>query len=196
MGPLIEGEHMKCYIAALACAACLLAQRSLAQTQSRDALAEELLVVMQVKESIEQSIAAARAMLPAQMEELRAATGQPPSAPASTNDVNKLFDLIAKELSWENMEKDYVALYADMFSEEELRGMIAFFESPVGRTWLAKQPEIARRSLQFSQNLMMRLLPAMQSRHDATPAVPAVPAAERPPGSNSTPAMPTERSRP
>lgn len=187
---------MKHCIAVLTCAAGLLAQTSLAQTQSKDALAEELLVVMQVKQSIEQSIAAARAMLPAQMEELRAATGQPQSAPASSNDVNRLFDVMARELSWENMKKDYIALYAEMFSEEELRAMIAFFKSPVGRTWLAKQPEIARRSMQFSQNLMMRMLPAIQSLREESPAVPPIPAAEHPPVSTSAPAMPAEVGHP
>jgi uncharacterized protein len=44
-----------------------------------------------------------------------------------------------------HLEDQMVKLYAEIYSEEELRELIAFYRSPIGRKTLAKMPEIMRR---------------------------------------------------
>jgi hypothetical protein len=53
--------------------------------------------------------------------------------------------------------------YAEVFSEQELREAIAFFETPGGQAWVLKQPEIASRAAQGTQRLFQELTPELQS---------------------------------
>jgi len=153
---------MKRTLMAVLMVAGVMAGGALGQSTAKDVLAGELLQLMHVKENTEKSFAAVRQMLPMQMDKIRTATGQPQDSSSATNEVSDMLDMIAKELSWENMKRDYIALYAETFSEDELRGMIAFYKTPVGQAWINKQPEIARKSMELGQRLMMRLMPRMQ----------------------------------
>ena len=84
-----------------------------AQENKRQALAEELLTIMDMQSSIEQSFAKVKQMLPQQMKSMQQAMGTtnvPESVSAQTA---KIFDMVAEELSWNKMKADYVALYAE-----------------------------------------------------------------------------------
>jgi len=43
------------------------------------------------------------------------------------------------------------AVYQQVFTEEELDGMLAFYKSPVGQSMVAKLPQVMNQSVQFSQ---------------------------------------------
>ena len=49
-------------------------------------------------------------------------------------------------MTWETMGPQVVALYADTFTEPELRDMIAFYKTPTGKKVLAVTPDLTRRS--------------------------------------------------
>ena len=40
-----------------------------------------------------------------------------------------------------------------------LQGLLAFYRSPVGRSWAEKQPEVDMRLMQISQGKMAKLMP-------------------------------------
>jgi uncharacterized protein len=166
---------MKRGLAAVVIVIGLVARAAWGQSPAKESLAEELLQLMHVKENTEKSFEAVKQMLPMQMEKIRDATGQEQDAAGPTNQVSGMIDMIAREMSWENMKNDYIALYAETFTEDELRGMIAFYKTPVGQSWISKQPEVARRSMELGQRLMMRLMPRMQSPRIA-PHAPQPPA--------------------
>ena len=54
----------------------------------------------------------------------------------------KMMAAVREEVSWARMKPAYVKLYRDAFSEEELRGAIAFYESPAGQAFMQKMPAV------------------------------------------------------
>jgi hypothetical protein len=143
------------------------------ETTQRD-LSEKLLNLMQMQKTIENSFATVKQMLPGQMEKMRQTMG-PTSKPGPTPEqTNKLMDLISQELSWDNLKTDYIALYAETFTADELNGLIAFYESPVGQAYIQKQPELTKRSMALTQGMMLKIMPKMQNlikemQSDSTP---------------------------
>lgn len=134
-----------------------------AQENKRQALAEELLTSMDMQSSIEQSFAKVKQMLPQQMKSMQQAMGTtnvPESVSAQTA---KIFDMVAEELSWNKMKADYVALYAETLSEQELRDLIAFYKTPTGQSFVKKQPELMQRAMEINQKLMIKIMPRIQA---------------------------------
>lgn len=134
-----------------------------AQEKPRRAMAEELLNVMNMRESIEKSFAMVKQMMPAQMAQMEQATGQTNMLANASSQMGNMMDMMAQELSWDNLKDGYIALYADTFTEEEMKGIIAFYKSPAGQAFVAKQPELMKRSMELSQKMMMRLMPKIQA---------------------------------
>lgn len=134
-----------------------------AQENKRQALAEELLTIMDMQSSIEQSFAKVKQMLPQQMKSMQQAMGTtnvPESVSAQTT---KIFDLVAEELSWNKMKAEYVALYAETLNEQELRDLIAFYKTPTGQSFVKKQPELMQRAMEINQKLMIKIMPKIQA---------------------------------
>jgi len=75
---------------------------------------------------------------------------------------SQLFDFIQSNLGWKAMEPDYVKMYADNFTEEEIDAMITFYKSPAGASMIAKTPELTQQSTALVQKKMLALLPQIQ----------------------------------
>ncbi|MBU8921174.1 MAG: DUF2059 domain-containing protein [Bacteroidales bacterium] len=130
------------------------------ETQNR-ALAEELLDAMEMQETIEKSFEMVKEMIPAQMKAM--GVSEEATSDEDKEAAQKMTDLIMKEVSWDNLKDDYITIYAETFTEEELRGLVAFYKSHVGRKFIEKQPELMKRSMQISQMKMMELMPKIQA---------------------------------
>ena len=141
----------------------LCATVGLAQEDARPALAEELLIAMDMPVSIEKSFAMMKQMIPAQMEKMQQATGHTNASPNVANHVDKMMDLMADVLSWDKIKDDYVALYAETFTAAELQDLIAFYKSPGGQAFTRKQPELTMKSMEMTQKLMMQIMPKIQA---------------------------------
>lgn len=141
----------------------LCATVGLAQEDARPALAEELLIAMDMPDSIEKSFAMMKQMIPAQMEKMQQATGHTNASPNMANHMDKMMDLMADVLSWDKIKDDYVALYAGTFSAEELKDLIAFYKSPAGQAFTRKQPELTMKTMEMTQKLMMQVMPKIQA---------------------------------
>lgn len=76
---------------------------------------------------------------------------------------HKIMDLMQKELSWEKLRPEFEKLYAETYSLEELNGLIKFYESPVGKKFIQKQPEMQRKSMLMMQQLIMKIMPKIQA---------------------------------
>ena len=44
----------------------------------------------------------------------------------------KLIEKMFEIMSFDHMHKEYVDLFSDVYTVEELKGMISFYESPIG----------------------------------------------------------------
>lgn len=74
----------------------------------------------------------------------------------------KVFAVIRERMGWQKMRPLYVKLYAEVYTDEDLDGMIAFFSSPAGRSMTAKNPVLMQRSMQLVQSVMTELMPEIK----------------------------------
>lgn len=59
-------------------------------------------------------------------------------------------------------------IYADVYSEAELKAMKTFFSTPTGQSALAKQPQIVARVMPLTQQLQRELSPKIKQLIDET----------------------------
>ena len=109
-------------------------------------LAEKLLTVMELQKTIEQSFSQVTKMIPGR--------GQSEAG-------KKVLDMIMEELSWDKIKDDYITLYAEVFTKDEIKDLIKFYESPAGQAFIKKQPELNQKSMMLSQKMMMKIMPKL-----------------------------------
>lgn len=138
---------MKKTIIAIAISFSCILSSAQAQEDTHLKLAEKLVTVMELKETIEQSFSAITKMVPGQKN------------PSATD--KRVLDIIMKELDWENTKTGYIKMYAELFTEDEIKGLITFYESPIGQVFVKKQPELNQKSMLLSQQMMMKIIPKL-----------------------------------
>jgi hypothetical protein len=132
-------------IAAALCALALLAPRAArAQepTPERLRAAGELLVAMHADSLMARTT---EEMLRAQIR------ANPMMAPHEA----VMREFFGKYMSWELLRPRMQRMYAEVYSEDELHQLAAFYATPLGRRLLETTPEIGRRSTEMSQALVM-----------------------------------------
>jgi len=134
-----------------------------AQETQRRARAEELLNVMNIQDTLEKSFAMVKQMIPAQMEKMKQVTGDTNMPANVSSQTDKMMDMMAEELSWNKMKADYITLYAETFTEQELKDTVAFYKSPAGQAFVKKQPELMKRSMEITQKIMKQIMPKIQA---------------------------------
>jgi uncharacterized protein len=75
---------------------------------------------------------------------------------------DQLNALVASNYNWTKLEPAYEEIYANLYSEDELDGILAFYKSPVGQAFLSKSPEATRQILQLSKQQFDTLTPQIQ----------------------------------
>lgn len=126
----------------------------------RTKLASELLQTMQVDKALNQSFDAMKEM---QKQAVMKLAKNPESQALALEAQDKMMDLMKKEMSWENLKPDFEKLYAETYSAEELDGLLKFYQSPLGKKFIEKQPEMQRKTMLMMQQLMMRIMPKIQA---------------------------------
>ncbi|MBU0912671.1 MAG: DUF2059 domain-containing protein [Gammaproteobacteria bacterium] len=89
-------------------------------------------------------------------------------APEAKNDplvrkhLQELNQLIRTELSWQQLEQPMIAIYSSVFTEAELQGIIAFYQSEAGQKMVKRQPELIQASMAVMQEQSMLLMPKIK----------------------------------
>ena len=65
-----------------------------------------------------------------------------------------LLAMLFLKFGWAKLKPSFAAIYADTFTQEEVDGLIAFYDGPIGQSLIAKTPELTLRSLQMMQQRM------------------------------------------
>ena len=61
-----------------------------------------------------------------------------------------------------DMGQEFVRLYTESFTEDELRQVIAFYKTPVGQKTLQKMPELLQKGMSYGQREAQAHLPELQ----------------------------------
>ena len=65
--------------------------------------------------------------------------------------VAKVRDYLDKKLAWSNVEDGYAVVYAEYFTEQELKQMVEFFSSPVAKKLQTGDMELKKKLLESTQ---------------------------------------------
>ena len=75
---------------------------------------------------------------------------------------NKTLAAINEQLDISQLKSIYVRVYSENFSQEEIDQLIAFYESPTGKMFVAKMPTVTQKSMALMQEKMGPVLQEMQ----------------------------------
>ena len=73
-------------------------------------------------------------------------------------------DFFDQHFRWDELEPEYVRIYADAYTESELRELIAFYQTPVGRKTVDLMPVLMRQGAAIGERQIQPHLPELQKR--------------------------------
>jgi uncharacterized protein len=126
-------------------AAFLIAGGARADDASRVAKAQELVQVAKMDQGFKQMLDRAQASVKAQT------VRQEPAGADKAAIEEKISQILSQQLNWELLKAQYVKVYADTYTEEELEGIVSFYKSPAGQAWFAKSPQVGDKARQVTQ---------------------------------------------
>jgi uncharacterized protein len=71
--------------------------------------------------------------------------------------------LIREEMSWAKLKPMYMQLYSESFEQADIDGLITFYSSPAGQTFINKMPIVMQKSMELTQSQMQTMLPKMMA---------------------------------
>ena len=167
-------------------ASLLVSSSILAAEPARQALADELVKAMDMDGQMQRTLEMMKKNMPGNMAQTQRAMGVTNEAAqkVASDAFEKSIEVIFSGPEWKETQAQISAIYADVFTEEELQGAIDFFKTPAGQAFVNKQAQVAERSMQLNQQFMMKVMPRLQAamaelraKHAPAPA-PAAPPAE------------------
>lgn len=149
-------------------AAFLLAGAAWADDASRTAKAEELFQLAKIDQGFKQLLEHAQGTIKAQT------ARQEPAGADKTAIEQQVSQILSQQMNWDKLKPQYVKVYADTYTEEELDGILAFFKSPAGQAWFAKSTDvgdkarhITQQAIQDSQAQIRKVLEQAAPKEDA-----------------------------
>ncbi len=79
--------------------------------------------------------------------------------PALAKDLNEIADKMRTDLAPRiaELSEEMARLYATHFTDQELKAILVFYQSPVGKKLLAQQPTVVDASMKFAQDWANKL---------------------------------------
>ena len=152
---------MKSLVSALILGAALLCSAApiLADEASKQAKIEEMLQLTHYDKMMQQMLEQMKNM---QLEQLKKAD-MPAEARAQSEEIQqKTMTLVADRMSYEKFKPAFIQIYAEVFSEEEIDGIVSFYKSPAGKAMIEKSPLLMQRVMPMMQKVTADLQPDIQ----------------------------------
>lgn len=94
--------------------------------------------------------------------------------------VGRMADAMLNGMQSDSMRKDFARIYAEVYTKEEMDRIADFCDTPAGRAWVDKQPEVQQKMMAGLMPRLMQGMPAaqqiakdyMREREKPRPAVP------------------------
>ena len=139
----------------------LIISTACAVDNSQRVLAEELLILMDVKKNTENTFENVKKMILSQVEKEQMSDLNAKKEAEAV--VEEMMDMLFKELSWDKFKDYYIDIYAETFTEEELKGIIEFYKSPIGQKFIKKTPELMEKGMEIVQKQMNEIMPKIDN---------------------------------
>ena len=135
-----------------------------ADEASKQAKVKELFAVMHMEHNLDR-------MRSAMEQQVQATAKNAPGTEQMTPEKAKMqqefidnsMKVVDANFGWTVLEPAYVKLYADTYTEAELDGIVAFYQSPAGQAVLTKTPELSAGVMQIVHSRMGDFQPKMQA---------------------------------
>ena len=69
---------------------------------------------------------------------------------------------LSKYMSWASMKDDMIKIYTDEFTEQELKELLAFYQTPLGKKTVQKMPKLMAKGAELGQQRVQQHLPELQ----------------------------------
>lgn len=94
-------------------------------------------------------------------------------------------DILKEDMDWAKVRTQYVDLYTGTFTEKEIKSLVDFYKSDLGKKVSEKMPELMQKSMIVARTHMEIVVPKLEAlteemRKEFEPAAPAAPAGEAP----------------
>jgi uncharacterized protein len=160
---------MKRMMIAVLCAAFVMAAVApvLADEASHRAAVEKLLSLMKMQENMDKSLDKI----------LESQTRASPGGGAGMAEATRNF--YNKYISWAALKDDIVKIYMEVYTEDEVKELVAFHESPIGKKMTEKNPDLSTKIMELTmarmrdhmQELQTALTGAMSKESPTTPSM-------------------------
>lgn len=67
-----------------------------------------------------------------------------------------------EDFNWDSLEPEYLAIYRESLTQEEVDGMLAFYQTPAGQSMIRKMPVIMQTTMTRMQGRMGPLMKKLQ----------------------------------
>ncbi len=78
-----------------------------------------------------------------------------------------LLTFLQEHMSYESLKPDLVKMYADAFTESELKGLTEFYKTPLGQKALREVPELASKGAQLGSQRVQENVQELQQMMEA-----------------------------
>lgn len=130
---------------------------------AHEAAAEELLQLIQIDRGLAPMAARMRQSTLQQIRAQDVAVGEEPTAAPY---LTRIGDLIEATLSWERLRPDFLAIYMQTFTREELVALNSFFRSSVGGKYLANVNSLNQQATEVVRRHAMATAPDVRAITD------------------------------
>ena len=146
--------------------------------ESKEQLAEKLLTVSGAEKMANDSIDSAMKAMSKQV----GGTANLPAAmrPKMEAAFTRIGQLMKDEMGWAKMKPEMIRLYAEAYTEEEMRAAITFYTSPAGKSFAAKMTVVTQKSMEWGMRRGAALGPKIQKIMQEELTKPDAPAPENP----------------
>lgn len=130
-------------------------------TSGAEAAAIELMEITNSREILDQTMGQIEAMM---QQQLATMDLSPEARTAQARVVRESMEWMEEVMSWDKMQQAYVEIYVEVFTEEELRELVAFYQTPIGQKMIEKMPALMQKSMEVTMEMIQEQMPELQRR--------------------------------
>lgn len=75
----------------------------------------------------------------------------------------KLIAIHKQEMTWEKLEPMFIEIYSNTLSQDDVDGIIVFYKSPAGQSFIKKMPLVMQQTMGMMQKLMVPMMEKVQA---------------------------------